>query len=524
MKKLHLKHKLAAVLVLLIVALASCSKASSTTGSNMMEARKISVASEIERSILGLSKAKQSEIVELKDKQILKMEAKAVVKEINGKEIRMYAYNGQIPGPLIKAKQGSAIYINFTNNIGLETAIHWHGIRLENKYDGVSGVTQNPIQAGESFLYKLDFPDEGIYWYHPHIREDLQQELGLYGNILVEPKDENYFNKVDKEVALFLDDIRMEGNDIAGFDANHATFTFMGRFGNVMLVNGQTDYKLNVKKNEAVRFYLTDSANTRTFNFLIDKHKLKLIGSDSGKFEKESFADSVIISPGERYIIEVLFDKVGMYKILHKTDSGVYTLGIIDVSGSVSDANLEFLKLKGNENLIKEISPFKEYASKDPDYEFELTIDQNVMKGMRPGMMDSQETIEWEENGHMAVMNSMSDDQNVKWIIRDMKTNRKNEEINYSVKLGDVKKIRLYNNPNSMHPMQHPIHLHGQRFLVLSEDKKINENLAWKDTVLVPAGKTVDILVQFANPGEWMMHCHIAEHLEAGMMMKFKVS
>ncbi|HLG24278.1 MAG TPA: multicopper oxidase family protein [Candidatus Nanoarchaeia archaeon] len=490
----------------------------------MVQSRKTSEAKPIDRTVSGLSESKQSEIVELNDKQILQLKAMPVVKEINGVKIKMYGYNGQIPGPLIKVRQGSTIYVNFTNNIELDSTVHWHGIRLENKYDGVPDVTQSPVKPGESFLYKLDFPDEGIYWYHPHIREDIQQDLGLYGNILVEPKNENYYNKVDKEVALFLDDLRMAKNDIVGFDSNRATFTFMGRFGNTMLLNGQTDYNLNVKKNEVVRFYLTDSANTRVFNFLIENHKLKLVGSDSGKSENEYFADSVIISPGERYVAEVLFDKAGEYKILHKTSFGIETLGTITVSDSTSTTNFGFRELKSNEAMKNELANFKDYTSKEPDYKLELTLDQNMMSGMRSGMMASNEPIEWEETGHMAMMNSMSDDENVKWIIRDMKTGMKNEEIDYKVKVGDIKKIRLYNNPDSMHPMQHPIHLHGQRFLVLSEDDKANGNLAWKDTVLVPSGKTVDILVDFTNPGEWMLHCHIAEHLEAGMMIQFTVS
>ncbi len=74
-----------------------------------------------------------------------------------------------------------------------------------------------------------------------------------------------------------------------------------------------------------------------------------------------------------------------------------------------------------------------------------------------------------------------------------------------------------------MHPMQHPIHFHGQRFLVLSRDGEQETNMAWKDTVLIPSGETVEILLEVTNPGEWMAHCHIAEHLEAGMMLPFNV-
>lgn len=111
----------------------------------------------------------------------------------------------------------------------------------------------------------------------------------------------------------------------------------------------------------------------------------------------------------------------------------------------------------------------------------------------------------------------------ITWIIEDTTSKKQNMDIMHEVKVGDVKKVRIINDKNTGHPMQHPIHLHGQRFLVLGENEKSNQHLGWKDTVLVPAGSTIDILVDFTNPGDWMMHCHIAEHLESGMMIMFKV-
>ena len=473
----------------------------------------------------NLDAAKSSSVIELQNNEVFNLEAKPVMKEIDGNKILMFAYNGQIPGPLLKVKQDSSIYINFTNNIDMPTSIHWHGIRLENKYDGVPDVTQKPIKPGESFLYRLDFPDEGMYWYHPHLREDIQQELGLYGNIFVQPKEEDYFNKVDTEIALFLDDIQMYNGDVSGFNANYADQALMGRFGNVMLINGETNYKIDAKKGETTRFYITNSANTRTFNFLIEGGKLKLVGSDGGKYEKESIVDSVIISPSERYIFEVYFENEGEYKILHKTPSRIYSLGAITVSDSGLDNNQnkksEFFQLKADNSIILETEKYKKYANSGPDYEFELTVDMQMMGNMGHNMVMSSSPIEWEDD--MAMMNSMATSENTKWIIKDRKTGKQNMDIDYKVEKGDIKKIRLFNNPNSMHPMQHPIHLHGQQFLITSINGKASDNLVWKDTVLVPSGSTVDILVDFSNPGKWMMHCHIAEHLESGMMALFDV-
>lgn len=466
--------------------------------------------------------AEGSSAAEIPDGGFFSLEAGPVFKEIQGKRVEMLAYNGQIPGPLLKVKQGSSVYVNLTNNIGMPTTIHWHGIRLENRYDGVPGVTQPLVADGESFLYRLDFPDEGMYWYHPHFREDVQQELGLYGNIFVEPKDSNYFNQVDDEIALFFDDIQMDNGDISGFNADYADQALTGRFGNVMLVNGETDYKISAGKGEIVRFYLTNSANTRTFNFLIESHKLKLVGSDGGKYEKETLADSIIIAPSERYIAEAYFENEGIYKILHKTPSRTYELGTITVSGNdmINDANrkTEFSQLKTNEDISSEAEKYKGYVNSEPDYIFELVVDMGMG---HMGHMAASGPIEWEDE--MAMMNSASTSENTKWIIRDVKTDKENMEIENIVKKGSIKKIRLINSPGSMHPMQHPMHIHGQQFLITAINGKANDNLVWKDTVLVPSGSAVDILVDFSNEGKWMMHCHIAEHLESGMMSMFEV-
>jgi FtsP/CotA-like multicopper oxidase with cupredoxin domain len=130
--------------------------------------------------------------------------------------------------------------------------------------------------------------------------------------------------------------------------------------------------------------------------------------------------------------------------------------------------------------------------------------------------------LEW--NDAMPMMNWLSSTEQVQWILRDADTGRENMEIEWRFTVGDVVKIRIFNNPETIHPMNHPVHLHGQRYLVLSIDGVPNQNLVWKDTAIVPVGSVVDILADMDNPGTWMLHCHIAEHLEAGMMMSFSVN
>ena len=134
--------------------------------------------------------------------------------------------------------------------------------------------------------------------------------------------------------------------------------------------------------------------------------------------------------------------------------------------------------------------------------------------------------IEWNVAPAKVKMNEKSTPATVNWILKDNATGKQLNITNniLEMKLGDIKKIRLYNDPNSAHPMQHPIHIHGLRFLVLDQDGKVNNNMGWKDTVLVPTGSTVDILLVADNPGLWHMHCHIAEHLGAGMETVVKVA
>ncbi len=486
-----------------------------------------------DRKTDGLNVAKQSEIIKLASGDSLKLTADVVKKNILGKEIRMFGYNEQIPGPLIEVGQGSKIFIDFTNNIDQDTTIHWHGLRLDNAFDGVPEVTQKPVKQGKTFRYEVKFPDTGMYWYHPHIREDYQQELGLYGNILVVPAEEK--KKFNKEEYLILDDIQINKDDVSSYSQDFATQALMGRFGNVMLVNGQTDYSLNANKGDVVRFYITNAANTRTFNLEIPNARIKVIGSDGGYYEKEFFTENIIISPSERYIVDVLFDDASSYEIKNTNPLKEYNLGNIEISQEQSDEDFsaEFSDAKENEEVKKEFLSFKNYMNKPPDVELVMDIKmagmiqgemmQNMDHSMHMGMLHAGEDggIEWEDT--MAMMNFGSTTDSVKWLLVDKKTGKANMDISYEWEKGDYVKIRLFNDPNSMHPMQHPIHFHGNRFVVLSKDEIANENMVWKDTVLVPKGETIDILLEVSNPGEWMVHCHIAEHLESGMMLSFNV-
>jgi suppressor of ftsI len=483
--------------------------------------------------------AQPSQIVEMKDGGTFAITASMVRRTINGKTFLMYGYNGQYPGPLIKAERGSTITVEFTNEIEMPTTVHWHGIRIDNRFDGVPDVTQAPVLPKGEFTYEIKFPDSGIYWYHPHVREDIQQDLGLYGNMLVTPNEAGYYNPVNREETLILDDLLIDELGLFPWGDRAATHALMGRFGNVMLVNGLTDYRLEVKKGEVVRFYLTNVANARTFNLVFGGAPIKVIGSDVSKYERESRVESVVIAPAERYIVEVLFAEPGEYPITNSIQAiddfmgefrpKTIPMGTVVVSDDpVSESYAEpFRELHENADVEADIEAYRKYFDKPVDHRLQLVLDVEdlpvpIIRAMQFEAGLYSPPVEW--NDGMPMMNMLSSAEQVHWILRDPDTGKENMDIDWQFHRGDVAKIRIYNDPSTIHPMNHPIHLHGQRYLVLSLDGVSNENLVWKDTAIVPVGSTMDILADMSNPGEWMLHCHIAEHLHAGMMTTFTVS
>lgn len=492
-------------------------------------------------NIRTASEAKESQVVELKNGDTYNLTAGFVKKNIDGQEVKMLAYNGSIPGPLIKVPQGAEVNIHLTNLIDVPTTLHSHGIRLDNAYDGVSDVTQKEIPPGGSFDYKIKFPDAGVFWYHPHINEPYTQQLGMYGNYIVTPNDPSYWPPVNREVPLTLSDmlIGRDGNPVP-FSNVGTDYALMGRFGNVMLTNGTTDYALNVKKGEVVQFDLTNTANTRTFNFTIPGAKMKLIGGDNGRYERETFVDAVVLAPSERVIVDVYFTTSGTFPIENKNPLRTYQLGDVVVAPLSVDKSYasQFSALRTNADMVATADALRPYFTKPAGKKLTLTVELEGGMSMGGGshmmpdgtrmsngpmrMSGSDSKIEWEDT--MAMMNSMANSNNVKWKIIDQNTKKVNDDIGWNFKVGDKVKISIFNDPNSAHPMQHPIHFHGQRFVVLSVNGVKNTNLVWKDTVLIQKGDTVDILLDVNNPGTWMAHCHIAEHLSDGMMFSFSVT
>ena len=569
---------------------------------------------------VDLPKAQSTELVTPADSAQFNLRIAPVTKRIGDTTVRMLAYNGSVPGPTLRVQQGAEVVVNVVNEGDLAATVHWHGVRLDNRYDGTLS-TQPPIPIGGTFTYRLTFPDPGIYWYHPHIREDYGQEMGLYGNIVVVPSEPDYWPPVHRELVLALDDILLEEGQVASFSRLHPTYTAMGRFGNVLLVNGEPHLSLSARTGEVVRLYLTNTANTRVFNVGLRGARMKLVGGDSGRYERDTFVESVVIAPSERAVVDVLFEQPGEVMLAHRTPARTYPLAAVAVDVERAEPSLaaRFGHLRAHADMGAARARIADYLNAEPDKTLALIAEMEMgepqvpadtveyfcpmhadvtsnepgrcpkcgMKLMakeaapvtfacpmhpeitstQPGRCpkcgmklvsshsvrhqahgdehhehaeagehrhhrpesdtgiddtDLPAGIEWEDD--MVDVNRMTNPTNMRWKLIDRQTGAEGEAIDWRFRVGQQVKIRIVNEMDSDHPMQHPFHIHGAgRFLILSRDAVAESNLVWKDTVLVRTGETVDILLDVTHPGLWMAHCHIAEHHESGMMLRFHV-
>jgi FtsP/CotA-like multicopper oxidase with cupredoxin domain len=557
----------------------------------------------------GLPEATRPALLELADGGELNLHVGPVAKRLGDTTVRMLGYNGSIPGPTLKVRQGSEVTVNVTNDGDLDTTVHWHGLRLDNQYDGVPHETQTPIPVGGSFTYKIRFPDPGLYWYHPHIREDYTEELGLYGNILVVPSEPDYWPPADRDIVLTLDDLLLEDGKIAPFSVGETTHTAMGRFGTLLLVSGETDLALTAQPGEVLRLWLTNTANTRVFNVRLPGARMKLVGGDSGRVEHEEFVPEVLLAPSERAVVDVLVDRPGQLTLEHRTPHRSYPLASITVTDQpvARPGERAFQVVRHAPELAAERAQLEAWLAAPPDKTLALVAEMDDLAvprsgegpvvyacpmhpeviseeparcpqcgmkllpttpttsyacpmhpevtsrqpgrcpqcGMKllaaelvsqPAAHDhaqhgddqheqthgSGDGIEWEDD--MVEVNRLTTTANMHWKLVDPTSGAVNAAIDWRFTVGDRVKIRLINEMDSDHPMHHPFHLHGAgRFLVLARDRIAEPNLVWKDTVLVRTGQTVDILFDVTNPGLWMAHCHIAEHMQSGMMFSFTV-
>src|SRR5205814_9630177 len=139
----------------------------------------------------------------------------------------------------LRVPQNATITVRFHNRIDLASTVHWHGVRLDNRFDGVPGMTQDSVVPGGDFTYTVHFRDAGVYWYHPHVREDIEQAMGLYGNLLVDAPEPDYYGPANRDQTLILSDLLVNADTLIPFGKDTPDFALMGRVGNVLVVNGE---------------------------------------------------------------------------------------------------------------------------------------------------------------------------------------------------------------------------------------------------------------------------------------------
>jgi FtsP/CotA-like multicopper oxidase with cupredoxin domain len=310
----------------------------------------------------------------------------------------------------------------------------------------------------------------------------------------------------------------------------------------VLLVNGEPEYRISVRAGEVVRFFLTNVSNVRVFNLSWQTAsgappRMKVVASDLSRYMSEEWVDNVVIAPAERYVIDVRFEESGEVALVNRVHAidpifarflpEIDTLGVVQVGGepAVSDLSAAFDSLRRPAAVAAEIERYRPYFDRPVDRELVLSLEIDELPFPLEPLLNFESIyrhpVEW--SGTMPEMDWLATSDQVRWILRDPATGRENMDIDWRFRVGDVVKMRLVNDRGALHAMHHPIHIHGQRFLVLAVNGVPNPHLVWKDTMLLPAGFSADILVEITNPGKWMLHCHISEHIETGMHMVFDV-
>src|SRR4051812_47373782 len=355
------------------------------------------------RDISGLPAATSAELVELAEGQRFQLRIAPVTKQLGAAAVRMLAYNGSIPGPTLRVRQGSEIEVDVVNDGDLEQTVHWHGLRLDNRSDGTH-ETQPPIPVGGRFSCRVAFPDPGIYWYHPHIREDYAQEMGLYGNVIVEPADPDYWGPAHRELCLTLDDVLLEDGQIAPFSRLETNYAAMGRFGDTLLIAGEPEVKLTAKRGEVVRIYLTNTANTRVFKVALPGARMKLVGGDSGRVEHEQLIEDVVLAPSERAVVDVLFEQPGELVLEHRTPEKPYRLGGVTVADERAQPSLTepFEILRRDGELAAERERLDPWLAGEPDktLAFVAEMDFDAVEGAAVYVCPMHPEVVAEEPGH----------------------------------------------------------------------------------------------------------------------------
>jgi FtsP/CotA-like multicopper oxidase with cupredoxin domain len=395
----------------------------------------------------------------------------------------VWSYEDRVPGPLLDAKVGDRVIVKFKNSLPESTTIHWHGIRLPAAMDGTLAM-QDPIPPGGTFRYEFTLKDAGLYWYHPHMRSDIQVHKGLYGAIRVRGVNEP---TVDDERVLILDDIELKADGTISEYLDDMS-RMMGREGNTLLVNGVADASVRVRAGSTLRLRLVNAANGRFFNLRLPGHTWRVIGHDGGLLAEPYDAERVLIAPGERYDLMVI-------------PNGALgtTIDLVDEpydrghgSGNRPPQTVAHVRVSDEAPLTGRVMPesFSGVAplSAQSATSIPITLDEAVKDG------ETVFTVNGKTFPDVPAM---------------------------MVENGGLRLLDVENASE----MDHPFHLHGFFFQVLERNGTpiALGSSGNKDTIIVPAKGRLKLVTRFDEPGHWMYHCHILEHAELGMMGEIHV-
>ena len=400
-----------------------------------------------------------------------------------------WCYNGKVPGPEIRIRQGERLQVEVTNDLAEETTVHWHGIRLPNAMDGVPHLTQVPIAPGDKFVYEFDAVDAGTFWYHPHQRSFEQVGRGLYGPLIVEEANPP---RVDREVTWVLDDWRLTDDASISDDFGNAhDVSHAGRLGNTVTINGLVPETFEVASGERIRLRLINAANARIFALDFGDHTPRIIALDGQPVTPHDPPGGlVVLGPAMR--ADVILDCIG-------------------VPGAQSQ--LVDRAYRGNDFRVLDFT-YADTALREATPDWPITLPVNPIP--EPDLSSAQRHEVTFTGGMMGMMH---DGRGI-WFVNGKAAEGHVLDPFLTLKR-DASHILEMTNATAF---DHPIHLHGHSFRVISRNGAPTPHREWQDTVLMAPRERVEIAFVADNLGDWMFHCHILEHQAAGMMGVIRVA
>lgn len=423
-------------------------------------------------------------------------------------DTEVWAYDGEIPGPVLRFRQGERARIVVENRLPQPTTVHWHGLRLPNAMDGVPDLTQKPIEPGGRFVYEFDLPDAGTFWYHPHVRSAEQVERGLSGAFIVEEREAI---AVDHDVVWLLDDWRLTKEaEIAGGFGNLMDASHAGRLGNTVTINGRVPERFDVRAGERVRLRLINASNARIMALDFEGHAPMVVAIDGHPVEPHApEGGRVVLGPAMRadLVIDMVAAPDGPYAVVDSFYArAAYKLVDLVYEGGAGGASPRGAVAALPANPL----PQPDLGSAER-HRIELgggMMDPRVMRAMRKGS----------GNEVMAQMRERMRQGRV-WTVNGVSVLGHLHEPLLTLRHGRSYVFEMLNDT----AWHHPMHLHGMPFLVLSRNGAPLPRRVVQDTVLMNPGERVEIAFVAEPAGDWMFHCHILEHQEAGMMGTVRV-